>query len=228
MDRSIAALLKSPAWLLLVLLGVLTFLWAALPPDAVIAGAHVGLDGSSRHGVAVLGIVLIVFGILFGLISVLISVGLIGRRTGQSGADNLPIQKITINSQQTTLQPYPRVRLSGEVTPKKAGVNVWLLREDLAQRSGMYFPSAGFTTTNGNGQWEQSVALWKPGPFRVQAVVTTEEYDKFYRLYRIAYDAALNNCQQQNPEAYWVPGWPYFDALPKASVAADSLVTLYS
>jgi hypothetical protein len=51
------------------------------------------------------------------------------------------------------LQPEPRGKLSGEVTPKKAGVNVWLLREDVAQHSGMYFPSPGFTTTNANGQW---------------------------------------------------------------------------
>jgi hypothetical protein len=216
-DKTFAALLKSPAWLLLVTLGVLAFIWAALPSSTVIAGAHIGLDGSWRYGVAVVGLVLMIFGIFFGLISS----GLIGGRAEQGEA--LPIKNITINSHQTSLQPYPKVRLSGEVTPKKAGVNVWLVREDLAQYGGSFFPTPRPATTNGNGQWEQSVSLWTPGPFRVYAVVTTEEYGDFYRLYRSAYDVALKDLGANH-----VPDWPFFDALPKVSVVADTHVTLHS
>ena len=221
---SLAALLKSPAWLLLVALGVLAFIWAALPSSTVIAGAHIGLDGSWRYGAAAVGVVLIGFGIFFGLISV----GLIGRRTGQSEADPLPIQKISINGHQSTLQPDPKVRVSGEVTPKKAGVNVWLVREDLSAHRASFLPSTRPATTNRDGQWELSVSLWRPGPFCVHAVVVTEEYDRFYRLYRSAFDAALKICLQQDPDAYYVPGWPTFDALPKVSVADDCEVRLDS
>jgi hypothetical protein len=70
------------------------------------------------------------------------------------------------------------------------------------------------------------VSLWKPGPFRVHVVVTTEEYGKFYRLYRSAYDAALIALRQHDPNTNYVPGWPYFDALPEESVVADVSVTL--
>ena len=148
-------------------------------------------------------------------------VALFGRRTEQSEGDvnRLRTENISIEGYDTSLTPYPLAWVRGEVTPKKAGVKVWLLREDLAQRGGLFFPSTLPAITDSNGQWRQSVSLWKPGPFRIHAVVTTEEYDEFYRLYRRAFDAALAICRRQNPDTYDVPGWPRFEGLPENSVS---------
>jgi hypothetical protein len=108
--KFLTELVKSPAWLLLVLLGLLAFIWAALPTGAVIVGAAVGLDGSWRYGVAALGVVLVVVGILFGLITV----GLVGGH-GEGTAERLPVEKIEISGdlRRTNPPPHARYSLSG-------------------------------------------------------------------------------------------------------------------
>ncbi|HZE16103.1 MAG TPA: hypothetical protein VE197_10565, partial [Mycobacterium sp.] len=47
----------------------------------------------------------------------------------------VPVKKISMKVQ-TRREPYPQATVSGEVTPKKSGVNVWFLREDLAHSAG--------------------------------------------------------------------------------------------
>jgi hypothetical protein len=203
----VSDLLKS-AWKFLVAVGCVLVLWASLA-TADFRGVHVQLESPSRYVVGATGIALMVAGAI---------VGLIGRRTEQGEADVLPIQKISIKGHDTAITPYPLALVRGEVTPKKAFVKVWLLREDLSHRPGSFFPSTLPAITNGDGEWEQSVSLWKPGPWRIRAVVTTDEWDNIYRLYRHAYDVALNLYKQQHSDADHVPDWPRFDAWPKNSV----------
>jgi len=142
-------LLKSPVSISLVALGLLAFIWAALPSSAVIAGARIGLDGCWRYGVAALGLVLIGFGILLALFGV----GLIGSRTEQADLMRVPVEKIGMEGPQTTLQPSPRATVSGEVTPKESGVNVWLFRENVAHQAGEFRLFLRPATTGANGHW---------------------------------------------------------------------------
>jgi len=105
--------------------------------------------------------------------------------------------------------------VSGAVTPTKKGVDVYLLRENLAGReAGKYSLSPGHATTNDNGYWEHPVALWGRGPFRIYAVVTTAEYKDLFHFYRHVFDALLIESRKQDPDTRSVPGWPNFEALP--------------
>lgn len=210
--------LNSPRWLILVILGVLIAVCGAAVGTADIYGVHIDLKSPLRYGA------LIAIGIL------LMGFGLLASRTEQREADlkRLPIEGISIKEGQTSRTPYLHVPVSGEVTPKKPGVNVWLFRQDLAGRTGDFNLAVGHATTDDNGHWEHKVSLWGPGPFRVRAVVTTKESESFFRLYQRAFDAALKVRQQQEPNTYSVLGWPNFEALPEASISAYCRVTLES
>lgn len=173
-------------------------------------GVHIGYVSPLRYVVLVgVGLIFIIGGGYFAIVT--------ERR--EANLKRLPIDKISIKGHDTSLTPYPLVWVSGEVTPKKAGVKVWLVREDVSHRAGSFFPSTEPGITDANGQWRQSVALWKPGPFRIHAVVTTEEYSGFYHLYRSVYNVALKVCKRLDPDIDHVPDWPFFRALPADSVA---------
>lgn len=71
-------------------LGFVATVWASLRSNTAIRGVDIGLDSPGRYFVLALGVVVIGFGIPFGLISV----GLFRSRTeGQ----RLPVEKININ-----------------------------------------------------------------------------------------------------------------------------------
>jgi hypothetical protein len=196
---------KWPGWLLLVLCGLVATFYGAVG-RADILKVHVEVESPARYIVLAIGVIIA----LAGVVALLV-----GPR-----ANRLPIEDISIEGYDTSPTPYPLAWVRGKVTPKKAGVKVWLLREDLAQRGGLFFPATLPAITDTNGQWRQSASLWKPGPFRIHAVVTTEEYDEFYRLYRECYDAALAICRKQTPGTYDVPDWPRFKDLPEDSISS--------
>lgn len=212
-------LLKWPSWLVLVLLGLITVGVASLGNGTDIAGVHnFQLVDSDRHILREIGEVLILVGLIAGLI--VGSIGILTKRR-EANLQRLPIESIKINEAPYTQgPPDPQIRVSGEVTPKKAGVNVWLLREDRAQHTGEFSVSARHAITNDDGHWGQSVNLWTPGRprFRIHAVVTTEENESFYRWCVRAREAAVKVRQEQHPNSWNMPGWPNLDRLPKVRV----------
>ena len=72
--------------------------------------------------------------------------------------------------------------------------------------------------TDDNGHWEQSINMW-PGPFRIHAVVTTDQNGSFYHWCGPARHAALQIVQQHDPNTNTVPGWPNLDSLPQPRVS---------
>jgi hypothetical protein len=208
--KIVSYLLNAPVSVLLLILGFFGVIWGSLSILDVKV-VHITLESPARYIVMAISALLIVVALLVARVEQL---------------NRVTTKKISIDDSRVKLAPYPEVRLKGEVAPKKAGVKVWLVREDRANRGGQFFPSTAPAVTTANGAWEQTISLWQPGPFDVHAVVTTAEYDMFYRVYREAYKVALNILKLEDPEAYYVPGWPFFDDLPKVSVSAVRRIDL--
>lgn len=204
MAKIVRYFLNAPISVILLILGFFGVIWGSLA-ILDIKVVHITLESPARYIVMAIG-------------ALLIPMALIVSRAEQ--LNRLPIRKISIDDSHVKFAPHPEARLKGEVTPKKAGVKVWLVREDRAGYGGLFFPSTLPAVTKGDGSWEQTVSLWGPGPFDIYAVVTTEEYDMFYRKYRAAHKVALNILKQQDPKASHVPGWPFFDDLPKVCISA--------
>ena len=131
----------------LVLSGLVAVLWASLA-SLVFRGAQVQLESPFRYIVGAIGVVLIVAGL---------AAFVVGAR-----AEEPPIEKIKIDLIKTTdVGLNPKVQVSGHVTPKKKGVNVFILRENLADRAaGTFSLAKGHATTDDNGYWKHPVALW--------------------------------------------------------------------
>ena len=213
--------LKS-AWFVLLILGVIAVLFGSATHIQLPSGIDFTENsGFTQNIVQAVGGILIVA----GLIAVFLN---ISAERSKSGLPRLPIQTIKIDQTQTTGVPNnPTVRVSGDITPAKAGVKVFLLRENVAGgAAGSFSLSKGHATTDDQGHWEHPVNLWMPGPFKIYAVVTTEEYEHLFRFYRRVWDAMLFERKKQDPDATSVPGWPNLDALPKTSVVASRPVAL--
>jgi hypothetical protein len=200
--------LNAPMSVILLILGFFAVIWGSLS-ILDIKVVHITLESPARYIVMAIGVLLIPVALLVG-----------------RAENRLPIRKISIDDSLVKFTPHPEARLKGEVTPKKAGVKVWLVREDRARRAGLFFPNTIPAVTKDDGSWEQTVSLWGPGPFDIYAVVTTEEYDRFYRLYRGCHDVALNILKQQDSKAGHVPDWPFFGELPKVSISAVRRIDL--
>jgi hypothetical protein len=211
LDAVFRFLEKSQTSISLVVLGLAATIWASLRSNTVFHGVDIGLDSPGRYFVLAAGPVLIGFGILFGLIGV----GLFRSRT-----ERLPVKKIDINAdRRTNPPPHAQHWLSGEVTPKRSGITVWLVREDLGHQPG-FSPSPHSARTDNKGYWEQSINMW-PGRWRLHAVVTTDQNGSIYRWYHRARKAALDIVQEHNPDTNDVPGWPNLDFLLKPYVSAN-------
>ena len=208
-EKIVRYLLNAPISVIVLISAVLLIIWGSLG-NVEIKGVHIALESPARYIVIAIGVLLI-------------PLALIVSRAEQ--LDRLPIKAISIKDSHSSLTPYPQVRLTGEVTPKKPRVRVWFFRQD-PRRIADFNLSVGHATTDDNGDWEQTVSLWLPGPFDIYAVVTTQESENFFRLHQRAFDAALKVRRQQDPNTYSVPGWPNLDALPKLSVSAVRRVTL--
>jgi hypothetical protein len=207
--KFLADLLKSP-WFL-ASLGVVVFIWAALPKTTVIAGESIGgLDGTYwRIAAAALGIALIAVGLMF-------AAGWIGSRS----EGRLPVERIDITESLASVSPR-QVRLSGVVAPTKAGVNVWFLRQDLGARGAGYSLAPGPVTTTQDGTWQHTIHLWGSGPFIVFAVVATKEQEKLFHYYRDTFEQMLGLYQREvDSKATNVPGWPKLDEVPTACSAS--------
>jgi hypothetical protein len=207
--------LRSP-WLI-ALLGVFVFGVAALPKNLVIAGsAYGGLDNIYwQLAVAVLAVALICAGLWFGWLNT---------RTNVPQADPLPIESIAITS--STLSGLS-VTLSGDVSPKGSGVNVWILRQDQGGGGAGLSVSPGYATTDSDGHWSHTASLWPSGPFVVNAVVTTGAHEALFRYYRRAFEAATKMYKAANPAAKpSLSGWPLLESLPQPSVCDSRTITL--
>lgn len=186
----------------LVLAGLVLIVLASL---ASFKGMQFQLGSTLRDVIVALGAVLIIAGAIALLVGV--------------RAEKPPISSIKIDKVDTTgAAPRPKVDVSGHVTPKKEGVNVYIVRRSLAGREVMYSLAPGFAATNANGDWKHPVALWTPGPFEIYAVVTTKAYEELFGFYRRVFEAMLAETKKTDPDANSVPGWPNLAELPKISV----------
>jgi hypothetical protein len=240
LTKIIGDLLKSPVWLVVLLFGVILILFGSLE-HTNIRGADISLDSASRYIVEAVGVILVVAGLIAAYFAVK-SVADLHRRPAEktnvnpvrqttvAALQRLPIEQITLNPvEQITSGPHPRVQVSGRVRPAEKDIKVFVLREELAGRGrnvGLFSLSPGYGTTNDKGYWEHTVSLWVPGPFRIYAVVTTEEYEDLFRFYRRVFDAMLQERQKQDPDAESVPGWPRLDALPKTKKVASAEINI--
>jgi len=197
-----------------VVAGLVVTIWACLRSNTVIQGVEIGLESPFRYVVLAVGLVVVAFGILLGLISV-------GVVFSGTKAPQIPATKIAIGSVQRTDQPpHARYMVSGDVEPKQSGITVWLVRERQTGRTGEYMPSPYPATTDDSGHWQQAISMW-PGRFRIHTIVTTDQNGDFYRWYGRAREAALKIVQRHDSGSNDVPGWPTLDALPEPRVSDD-------
>jgi hypothetical protein len=172
-----------------------------------------GPEGVSRN---------VVLAILAAIGAALMVFGLRASRTDLTG---VPAKTIKIDDDGVHVinpPPQAKYRLSGQVTPKQAGITVWLVRERLDQQEG-FRPSPHTTTTTNKGRWEQTINLW-PGRFRIHAVVTTGQNENVYRMYESSRDHALSLYQEKSPGALDIPGWPHFDSLLEPCLSASCVI----
>lgn len=206
-------------WVILLIVGVIALVFGAMG-HLDFRSASFAMDTPSRYVVEGVGGILIVAGLFAAVVTV-------RAQQSSTGTQRPPIEQLEITAIQATGGPNPRVRVSGTVTPAKAGVNVFLLREDLSGRAaGTFSLAPGSSITDNQGRWEHTANLWMPGPFRVYAAVTTEAYEDLFRFYRRVFDAMLARNRITDPNASSVPGWPNLDRLPTASVVVDRRVDL--
>lgn len=223
MWKAIRDLLGSPMWLILLLSGIFALLVGSLA-HTDIRGTNIAIDSPSRYIVEAIGGILIVAALVVAFISTIANIrternaAVIRAQQSAAGTQRLPIEQLHITEVQIT-GDGPKAQVSGLVAPAKAGANVYLLREDLSGRSaGKYSLAPGHATTDNHGHWKHSAALWPGGPFRIFAVVTTDEYEDLFRFYRYVFEAMLKENQKTQPSSTAVPGWPNLDMLPKTRV----------
>lgn len=215
MKFEFSELKKTPAWILLILIGVICIILAAAQ-QITLAGNSIQL--LRPYSFIVLGV---------GGIFILIGIFELLKIKTQSTNPELPTKQVTLNSLDVSeSKEYPRVRITGKIDPPIQGIKIWILREHLSNLPGNFHVGARPALTDKNGEWQQFTNLWK-GSFRIHAVVAHPNAEMLFSYYREAFEHARNVYRQNTDnEAPSFPEWPYLKALPSGCISDYKMIVV--
>ena len=122
---------------------------------------------------------------------------------------------------------YPKIRISGKISPPIQGVKIWILREHTAKLPGHYHIGAKPAFTDQNGEWQQFTNLWRGGSFRIYAIMASGNAERLLEYYRESFDHARKIYRETVDEnAASFPDWPFLKSLPTGCIAKDQSIVL--